>query len=99
MSSGSPARIRPSLGCCVFSGSPALAKGRGFFQMLAYEQVLIVMAELTVQNWALRCIGIKGGCRRTEGEEGISSLVSGLPFILDHNPFQIPLFNHECVAC
>lgn len=99
VSSGNPAGLRSSLGCCMFSSSPGLAKGRESFQMLAYEQALIAMGELVAQNWALGCNGIKEGWKRTEGEEVISSLVSGLPFLLGHNPFQIPLLNHECVVC
>lgn len=35
----------------MISSSPGLAKGREFCQMLAYEQVLIAMGELTAQNW------------------------------------------------
>lgn len=91
--------VRSSLSCCMLPSFSGLAKGREFCQMLVYEQVLIAMGELMAQNWALNCIWIKGRWKRREGEEVISFFVSGLSFLLDHNPFQIPLLNHEYIVC
>lgn len=73
-----------------------LAKG-----LLAHEQVLTAVCELMAQKWALGFIWIERGWENGREKFHVCYFffMSGLPFLLDCNPFQIPLLNHEYVVC